>query len=38
MIAREMSWDIENEGGITGVAVLVETVAIVFVEVGGLDL
>lgn len=29
IIAREMSWDMEKEGGMTGVAVLVETVAIV---------
>ena len=30
MIAREMSCDMEKEGGMTGVAVLVDTVAIVF--------
>lgn len=31
MIAREISWDMLKEGGITGVAVLVEIEAIVFV-------
>lgn len=30
MIAREISCDMEKEGGMTGVAVLVETVAIMF--------
>jgi len=30
MIAWEMSCDMEKEGGMTGVAVLVDTVAIVF--------
>lgn len=31
MIAREISWDMVKEGGITGVAVLVETVAIMVI-------
>ena len=34
MIAREMSWDIEKEGGMTGVADLVATEAIVVCLVG----